>query len=137
MTRPDVGSRSFALFVRPREGFAVRKCLWARGESRMQDRANREWTGFGSEHGPRRAGRAAGGARPRWAAALVLATLLALTSPSPGLADEYDSSNAGHPLRIVAYVLHPVGVLLDYLLLRPAHWIVSQEPMSTIFGHED
>ncbi len=77
------------------------------------------------------------GAGSRWAATLALATLLAMTSALPGQADEYDSSNAGHPVRIVAYVLHPVGVLLDYLLLRPAHWIVSQEPMSTIFGHED
>ena len=44
---------------------------------------------------------------------------------------------AGHPLRIVAYVLHPVGVLFDYLIFRPAHWIGSKEPMKTIFGHTD
>ena len=38
--------------------------------------------------------------------------------------------------RIVAYILHPVGVLIDYLVLRPAHWLGSHEPFSTIFGHE-
>jgi hypothetical protein len=102
-------------------------------EARMQDRVD-DYGRFVPEVGLRRAGR---GACSRGAATLALATLLALTAASPGQADEYDSANAGHPVRIVAYVLHPVGVLLDYLLLRPAHWIVSQEPMSTIFGHED
>ena len=53
------------------------------------------------------------------------------------MADEYDEDSAGHPLRIVAYVLHPVGVAIDYLVLRPAHWLVSHEPMKTLFGHED
>jgi hypothetical protein len=70
----------------------------------------------------------------RWISALSLGLLLALASPAA--ADEYDSSNAGHPVRLVAYLLHPVGVLIDYVLLRPAHWLVSNEPMKTIFGHE-
>ena len=60
-----------------------------------------------------------------------------LVLSNPVAADEYDSSTAGHPLRIIAYVLHPVGVVIDYVLLRPAHWLVSREPMKTIFGHED
>jgi hypothetical protein len=55
----------------------------------------------------------------------------------PGLADEHDPQRAGHPLRIVAYVLHPVGVILDVVIFRPAHWLVSYEPMKTLFGHED
>jgi hypothetical protein len=55
----------------------------------------------------------------------------------PVRADDYDEKSAGHPLRIIAYVLHPVGVALDYLLLRPAHWLGSHEPLKTIFGHED
>lgn len=69
-----------------------------------------------------------------WFSALSLALVLALASPAA--ADEYDSSNAGHPVRFVAYLLHPVGVLIDYVLLRPAHWLVSHEPMKTIFGHQ-
>jgi hypothetical protein len=71
----------------------------------------------------------------RWTAALVLALVFA--NAAPVLADEYDSSDAGNPVRIAAYVLYPVGVLLDYLLLRPAHWLVSHEPLKTVFGHED
>ncbi len=63
--------------------------------------------------------------------------MIAVASASPSRADDYDEKNSGHPLRIIAYVLHPVGVAIDYLLLRPAHWLGSREPMKTIFGHED
>jgi hypothetical protein len=69
-----------------------------------------------------------------------LSALLAvgfLLSATPVVADEFDDDTAGHPLRIVAYVLHPIGVAVEYLLFRPAHWLVSQEPMKTLFGHED
>ena len=76
------------------------------------------------------------GRRARAAAAWILSLGL-LCSAAPAVADEYDDSMAGHPLRIVAYVLHPVGVAIDYLIMRPAHWLVSHEPMKTVFGHDD
>jgi len=60
-----------------------------------------------------------------------------LVSASPAAADEYDPTYAGHPLRIIAYVAHPIGVAFDYLLFRPAHWIGMHEPFKTIFGHTD
>jgi hypothetical protein len=62
--------------------------------------------------------------------------LLALAAPSSA-ADEYDSKRAGHPLRIVAYVLHPAGVILDTLIFRPAYWLGSHEPLRTLFGRTD
>jgi hypothetical protein len=52
-------------------------------------------------------------------------------------AGDYEPSNAGHPLRIVAYALHPVGVVYDYLLLRPAFWVGSHEPFRSLFGRTD
>lgn len=66
-----------------------------------------------------------------------VASSLLLSSAAPVSADEYRERTSGHPLRIIAYVLHPVGVMVEYLLLRPAHWVVSREPMQTLFGHED
>ena len=51
--------------------------------------------------------------------------------------DDYDPERAGHPLRIVAYVVHPVGVILDYLILRPCYWMGSHEPLRTLFGRDD
>jgi len=50
-------------------------------------------------------------------------------------AEQYDPQKAGNPIRIAAYILHPVGVLLDYGLMRPCFYVVKREPFSTIFGY--
>ena len=73
----------------------------------------------------------------RWAAIALAAVLMLGATASVASADRHDSSMAGHPLRIIAYVVHPVGVILDYLLFRPAHWLASHEPIRTLVGHED
>lgn len=69
----------------------------------------------------------------------VLAALcaLALLAPAAASADEYDPQRAGHPVRIIAYVLHPVGVMLDVLIFRPAHWFGSLDGVDEFFGHEE
>lgn len=73
--------------------------------------------------------------RRGWRALALALPLLCIASVAQ--ADRYDSKRAGHPLRIVAYVVHPVGVIVDRVLLRPAHWLGTQEPFKTLFGHED
>ena len=70
------------------------------------------------------------------AGAASLAALLAFAATTPALADEYDPQRAGHPIRVIAYVAHPVGVVLDWLIFRPAHWVVSQPGLDEFFGHE-
>jgi hypothetical protein len=67
----------------------------------------------------------------------VLALALAVATPAAARADAHDPERAGHPVRVAAYVLHPIGVLLDYLIVRPAHWVVEREPFRTLFGHGD
>lgn len=59
------------------------------------------------------------------------------TYASTQVPDDHDPSRAAHPLRIVAYGLHPVGVALDWILVRPAVWVVRHEPFRTIFGYDD
>ena len=71
----------------------------------------------------------------RASAALAASLALGLAAPA-AFADDYDPQEAGHPLRMVAYVVHPVGVVLDLLIFRPAHWIVHHEPLALLFGHE-
>jgi len=76
----------------------------------------------------------------RRAATRLFATATAfamLAAASPAAAEEYDETYSGHPLRILAYVLHPVGVILDTLIFRPFHWIGSHEPLKTLTGQED
>ena len=80
-------------------------------------------------------GRSRRSGRARLLAAVAAFALLAAASPAA--AEEYDETYSGHPLRVVAYVLHPVGVILDTLIFRPFHWIGSHEPFKTLVGQRD
>jgi len=62
-----------------------------------------------------------------------LALVVALASPALAV-DRYDDGQA-HPLRLVAYVLHPIGYLGEWLITRPFHRLVSQEDLEPVFGH--
>lgn len=65
----------------------------------------------------------------------VLLSAGAVLAPLPASAeDEYDPRDAGHPLRIAAYILHPAGVIVDYLIMRPAYYVGRMEPFRTLFG---
>jgi hypothetical protein len=76
------------------------------------------------------------GTRTRALLLAAMAWVWLFAAAGPAAAD-YDPQQAGHPLRIVAYVLHPIGVALDYLIFRPAYWLGSKEPLRTIFGVGD
>ena len=67
-------------------------------------------------------------------AAFLLASNLNITA-AVAASDEYDDSQS-NPLRIAAYLLHPVGWLWEWIVFRPFHYIVSAtEPQEAIFGH--
>ena len=68
---------------------------------------------------------------------VMIVLALALQATPVSASDEYDPSDAGFPIRVLAYVVHPVGVTLDYLIFRPAYWIGSYEPFRTVFGRTD
>ena len=58
------------------------------------------------------------------------------SAPRQLLADEYDDSQS-NPLRIVAYVVNPVGVLLEWVVARPFHFLVSGTPeLEYLSGHK-
>ena len=68
---------------------------------------------------------------------LLVGTVFIALSSTPVFAypDEYDDSQS-HPLRIAAYLVHPVGWLAEWLIYRPFHLIVSgTEPQEAFFGH--
>jgi hypothetical protein len=61
-----------------------------------------------------------------------------MASAAPARAeDQYDPKEAGNLVRIAAYVMSPVGVFIDYAIMRPAWWIGSHEPFRTIFGRSN
>ncbi len=68
--------------------------------------------------------------------ALVAAFVLSLAA-APMSADDHRPERAGHPLKVVATILHPVGVVLDYVIFRPAHWLAHREPVKTLTGHDE
>jgi outer membrane protein OmpA-like peptidoglycan-associated protein len=69
-------------------------------------------------------------------AIFVLALWLALgLKPSFAAPDEYDDSQS-HPLRILAYLVHPAAFLLEWTVFRPFHFLVSgNEGLEAVFGH--
>jgi len=72
--------------------------------------------------------------RPLLIAVAMAATLHA--RPIFAASDEYDDSQS-HPLRIAAYLAHPVGWLAEWLVFRPFHFLVSAtEPQEAFFGHK-
>jgi len=80
--------------------------------------------------------KASSGVRIRLGLAALLALFLLGGIPVQTSAAEYDPQEAGHPLRVVAYLIYPVGLIADYCLMRPAFWLVRREPMATLFGYK-
>jgi peptidoglycan-associated lipoprotein len=67
---------------------------------------------------------------------LVFAVWIALgLKPAFAAPDEYDDSQS-HPLRIAAYLIHPAAWLVEWVVFRPFHFLVSAtKPQEAIFGH--
>jgi hypothetical protein len=70
--------------------------------------------------------------RIAWLCALAVGLMAATAA-----ADEHRSDRAGHPLKVIGTILHPVGVALDWMIFRPAHWLQEREPVKTLTGHEE
>lgn len=66
--------------------------------------------------------------------ALVCVLGLALGA-APASADDHRPERTGHPLKVLATLLHPIGVLIDWTIMRPAHWLAHHEPVKTLTGH--
>ena len=65
---------------------------------------------------------------------LALATTLLGGATSVRAHDAYDDSES-NPLRIVAYAVYPIGWSLEWLVMRPMHFVVSNPGVEHIFGH--
>ena len=48
--------------------------------------------------------------------------------------DAYDDTQS-HPLRLLAYLLHPAGFALEWGIMRPIHTLVSTPGVDKVFGH--
>ena len=50
--------------------------------------------------------------------------------------DDYDDSQS-YPLRVVAYLVYPVGYAAEWIIFRPLHRLVSLPALAPVFGHHD
>jgi len=66
-------------------------------------------------------------------AVLLVAVVLAIAQPAG--AHDYDRGNSDHPLRLVAYFFHPIGIGLEYGVTRLVHLGVSKPHARILFGH--
>jgi hypothetical protein len=48
--------------------------------------------------------------------------------------DAYDDSES-HPLRLVSYAVNPIGYAIEWVIMRPIHFVVSQPQLERVFGH--
>ncbi len=70
-------------------------------------------------------------------AAAITSVVLLFSVPSSGQVhggDEFDETQT-HPLRVAAYLVHPVGFALEWMLFRPLHYVVSRPGLDKVFGH--
>jgi len=66
---------------------------------------------------------------------LSLALVMGLVAASDARAhDAYDDTQS-HPLRLLAYLLHPAGFALEWAVTRPVHMLVSTPGVERVFGH--
>lgn len=68
---------------------------------------------------------------------LLAVVLVAVVLAVPVAAHDYDRDDSDYLFRYVAYLVHPVGIALEYGVTRPVHWLVSSQPdLQTAFGHD-
>ena len=68
---------------------------------------------------------------------IAAAIVLFLAVPTKSEAHDYDRDDSEHPLRYVAYAIHPIGIALEYIVFRPIHKLVSlNKATSVTFGHD-
>ena len=81
----------------------------------------------------------------RWRAALCLCAALALGAPSVVRAQYTDtdkqnpseySDQDSHPLRVIAYILSPIGFALEWGIARPLHYIATDTFLAPVFNGE-
>ena len=67
---------------------------------------------------------------------LVLFLGTILVAQGPACAADYDRDETGNPVHIAGSVLYPAGIIYEYLLLRPGHWLGERTPFRQIFGQD-
>lgn len=49
--------------------------------------------------------------------------------------DEYEDAFS-NPLRIAYYLIYPVGYTVEWLMIRPFHYLISRPKLDKVFGYK-
>ncbi|MGH7789334.1 MAG: hypothetical protein ACRERC_20860 [Candidatus Binatia bacterium] len=78
----------------------------------------------------------------RFLAVLMMAMTLTLAAGAPTVQadtsqneDTYEDAFS-NPLRLAYYVIYPVGFTVEWLVMRPFHYIISRPYLDRFFGYE-
>jgi hypothetical protein len=77
----------------------------------------------------------------RLVVALMLASMMCLTARAARAEDRFEDEQQyedafSNPLRLAYYMLYPVGFTVEWLVMRPFHYIVSRPGLDRVFGYE-
>ena len=61
---------------------------------------------------------------------------VALMAPAFVSAHRYHRHSEVHPLRVIAYGVHAIGIAAEYAIARQIHWVVSRKDLDIVFGHK-
>jgi hypothetical protein len=76
----------------------------------------------------------------RLLAVLMMASVISLSgvaNAAERYADEQQYEDAfSNPLRLAYYLIYPVGFTVEWLVMRPFHYVVSRPGLDRVFGYE-
>lgn len=73
--------------------------------------------------------------------ALMVASMVSFTArmatADDRYADEQEYEDAfSNPLRLAYYLIYPVGFTVEWLVMRPFHYVVSRPGLDRVFGYQ-
>ena len=73
--------------------------------------------------------------------ALMVASMVSVTAHVASAADRYADEQQyedafSNPLRLAYYVIYPIGFTVEWLVMRPFHYIVSRPGLDRVFGYQ-
>lgn len=78
-----------------------------------------------------------------WRALICFCAALLVAAPNSAHAQYADSDQQNpkeykdedsHPIRMIAYVLSPIGFMLEWTIARPAHYVATDSFLAPVFG---
>lgn len=73
--------------------------------------------------------------------ALMVASMMTLTARVASAEERYEDEQQyedafSNPLRLAYYVMYPIGFTVEWLVMRPFHYVVSRPGLDHVFGYQ-